>query len=281
LEIIQQIVSFSHNGVGSIWCPFYAKMTDSTIISMGDRYQIDESLALFNSMFSTNNHSPQILSTIETKKKLFQNRIIDSHPKTHCVIKFRTDKNEYVLERIFAGKYSTEATLRKTDSWIIFTGNDAIQMLSKFHKPKTLHSTNGNPKCTIFDPLDNYSRARMVELTNGWADMLGTSCPKITLNHRGVWSYESSNQGIDNSVRILTILAQIVMKKRTFGKSVPVVFGFAAGGISNFEAMAIVDLSHHICKNERLQVIIFTNTSTTINKTIHAIENPGLGYYRL
>ena len=92
MESINEIVSFSHDGIHCMWYPFSAKLqTNSTIISAENFYEIGELMMLIKSMFATNNHSPEVVSK-STSVVLEKFLVGENIRRTECSIIFKTEK---------------------------------------------------------------------------------------------------------------------------------------------------------------------------------------------
>ena len=88
----------------------------------------------------------------------------------------------------------------------------------------------------------------------------------------------SSRARMPSPLRLLTNLAQAVMKKRTYGMSAPVFTPFNLETLNDFEAIAMMDLVRRVCKEESIQFILGIS-STNVNSMIKAIETPRLSIY--
>ena len=63
MESIREIICLSHDGIDRMWYPFSAELdTYSSVISTGNYYEIGELLMLIQSMFATNNYSPEMVN---------------------------------------------------------------------------------------------------------------------------------------------------------------------------------------------------------------------------
>ncbi len=290
METIREIISFSHDGFGHMWYPFSAGLEEhNTTISTESYLEIRDLLNLIRSMFATNNHHPEIIS--EQNEKMSRKRLLGDITRTLCEIRFRTDKYEYILQRCFIEQYSTEARLQRVGSSITYQGQNVIQMLSKINKPIIVDDSDMYVNNSlIFKPLDNYSREGMVALSNHWARMIGLVDSRMELNFEGRWSTKgdfdsfgskrhSSRNRVPSPLRLLTNLAQAVMKKRTYGLISPIFSPFNVGTLTEFEAIAIMDLVHNVCKEERLQFIVGINAKPDTNSMIDAIETPRFSVY--
>ena len=292
LETIREIIEFSHDGYGQMWYPFAASLEENnTTISAEYYFEINDMLTLIHSMFTTNNHNPELVS--KGNRKLSKEFLIGKTKKTVCAIRFKTDKSEYILQRCFIDQFSTEARLQKVGSTIIYHDENVIQMLSKFNKPIIIDDrgmfTNSS---LIFKPLDSYSRSCMTSLANNWARMIGLVDSRIELDIEGRWSTSgdvdsfasrrhSSRTRIPSPLRLLTNLAQAVMKKRTYGMSAPVFTPFNVETLNEFEAIAMMDLVKTVCKEENIQFIVGINSTSQTNSMINAIETPRLSIYEI
>lgn len=290
METIREIVSLSHDGHGLMWYPFSIELDGNNTTISAEYYQeIIDLWSLVSSMFSTNNHSPELLS--KENSKLSKKYLVGHTKKSTCCIRFKTDKHEYSLERCFTGLYSTESKLQKIDSTVVYRDEDVIQMLSKFHKPVVIDDggmfTNSS---LIFKPLDNYSRTCMESLANIWARMVGLNDSILKLDYDGKWSTSgdvdsfnsrrySARTRVPSPLRLITNLAQVVMKKRTYGSCSPVFSPFNISTLNDFEAIAMIDLIKNVCREEGVQLIIGTNAKTDINSMIGALQTPRLSNY--
>jgi hypothetical protein len=290
METIREIVSFSHGGYGAMWYPFSARLRENhTAISAESYYEIQDLLRLLKLMFITTNHHPDLVN--KENRELANKYLLGSTKKSLCSVRFRTEKNEYVLTRCFVEQYSTEATLQKVDSSVIFRGHDVIQMLSKFHKPIIIDSTSMQAtKSLIFKPINDYSRTCMMALANGWAKMVGITNSRIHLNQDGRWStsgeldFFSKRRSIARTaaaspLRLITNLVQAVMKKRSYNLCTPVFSQFNMEGLNQFEAITVMDLVNCVSREEGIQFIVGINTSSDTNSMIDAIETPRLSIY--
>jgi hypothetical protein len=292
LETIREIISFSHDGFGHMWYPFAATLeNNNTTISAEYYCEVQDMLNLISSMFATNNHNPELVS--KRNAKMSRRHLLGEDKKTQCSVRFRTDVHEYILQRCFIGEYSIESKLQIIGSSIVYYGHNVIQMLSKFNKPIIIDEgemyTN---KSLIFKPLDDYSRSCLVALSNNWARMIGIMDSGIGVDYDGRWStngksdafgeFRSSRRArFPSPLRLLTNLAQAVVKKRTFGICVPIFSPFDVGMLGEFETITIMDLMKNICREEGLQFIVGVNTSSSTNSMINAIETPRLSVYQL
>ena len=129
----------------------------------------------------------------------------------------------------------------------------------------------------------------MASLANNWARMIGLVETRIELDFEGRWSTSgdvdsfasrrhSSRTRIPSPIRLLTNLAQAVMKKRTYGMSAPVFTPFNLETLNEFEGIAMMDLVRRVCKEESIQFIVGIS-STNVNSMISAIETPRLSIY--
>ena len=288
MESIREICSFSHDGIDHMWYPFSAELDpNNSIISTESYYEIGELLGLLKWMFTTNNHHPELVrrENIRSTRRL----LIGRNPRRiECSVTFRTDRSEYRLRRCFVGEYSVEARLQKIGTSITYHGDDVIQVLSKFHKPFIV-GDRPNDKSLIFKPIDNYCRSAMIALANNWARMIGHQDSRIGLDYAGRWSTPdqhdfsiSRRRSVRSSMsplKILTNLAQVVMRKRTYGTCVPVFCSFNVESLNEFEAIAMLDLIKNVSVEEGLQFIVGINSKPQINSMIDAIETPKLSIY--
>ncbi len=292
METIREIIEFSHDGYGQMWYPFSALLEENnTTISAEYNFEISDLLTLIRAMFGTNNHEPEIMS--KRNAKMSRKHLIRADKKTICTIRFRTDKNEYVLQKCFIGHYSTEARLQKIGSTITYHGQHVIQMLSKFNKPIIIDDRDMyDNSSVIFKPINSYSRSCMVSLSNNWARMIGLVDSRIELDFEGRWSTSgdvdsfvsrrhSSRTRVPSPLRLLTNLAQAVMKKRTYGMIAPIFTPFNVEQLNEFEAIAMMDLVRNICKEEGIQFIVGINSTAKTNSMIQAIETPRLSIYEM
>ena len=183
-----------------------------------------------------------------------------------------------------------EAKLQKVGTSITYHGHDVIQVLSKFHKPFIVGDSPSD-NSLIFKPIDNYCRSAMVALANNWARMIGYQDSRIGLDYTGRWStpgeYDfsisrrrSARASLSPWV-ILTNLAQAVMRKRTYGKCVPVFCSFNVESLNEFESIAMLDLIKNVSIEEGLQFIVGINSKPQINSMIDTIETPNLSIYEV
>ena len=289
METIREIIEFSHDGYAQMWYPFSASLEENnTTISAEYYFEINDLLTLIRSMFATNNHNPELVS--KGNRKLSKEFLIGKTKKTVCAVRFKTDKSEYILQRCFIDQFSTEARLQKVGSTIIYHGENVIQMLSKISKPIIIDDRGMHTNSSlIFKPLDSYSRSCMASLANNWARMIGLVDSRIKLDFEGRWSSSSdvdsfanrrlsSRARMPSPLRLITNLAQAVMKKRTYGMSAPVFTPFNLETLNDFEAIAMMDLVRRVCKEESIQFIVGIS-STNVNSMINAIETPRLSIY--
>ncbi len=292
METIREIVSFSHGGYGAMWYPFSAHLKENhTAISAESYYEIQDLLRLLKLMFATNNHHPDLVH--KENRKMAKKYLLGPAKKSLCSVRFRTERSEYVLTRCFVDQYSTEATIQKVDSSVIFRGHDVIQMLSKFHKPIIIDSTSIQAtKSLIFKPINDYSRTCMMALANSWAKMIGITDSGIHLNPDGRWSTSGeldfftrrrniSRTDSTSPLRLITNLVQAVMKKRIYNLCTPIFSQFNMEGLNQFEAITVMDLVNCVCREEGIQFIVGINTSSDTNSMINAIETPRLSIYGL
>ena len=290
METIREISSFSHDGINQMWYPFSAKLKPySTIIGAAYYYEIGELIGLIRSMFATNNHHPEILSkpNVRMTKRYLTG---SSPPKTVCSITFKTDQNEYKLQRCFYEQYSVEAKLHKIGTDIVYHGQNAIQVLTKFHKPLIVsdeHLFRSNS--SIFKPINDYSRKTLVALANNWLRMVGIGDSSFDIDYEGRWSLRGDfshfyvgrhhRAKMPSVHNLFSKLAQAVMKKRTYSMCVPICCPFDIETLNNFEAIAVIDLIKHVCKEEGIQFIVAMNSNNKINSMIDAGEAPNLSIY--
>ena len=291
MESITEIVSFSHDGIHRMWYPFSAKLqTNSTIISAENFYEIGELMMLIKSMFATNNHSPEMVSksNIGGARKFL---VGENIRRTECSIIFKTEKGQYFLQRCFFGNYSIEAKLQKLGSTVSYTGDEVIKMLGKFHKPFVIGDETlfGNGSM-ILKPDSDFTRNSLVALCNSWARMVGIQDTNIDVDHGGRWSSTESkgsvfpNRGrrkvkLASPLRILTHLAQAVVRKRKFGFCPPIFSPLNADSLNEFEAIAFLDLIRNVSREESLQFIVGVNSKPEINSIIDVISTPKLSIY--
>ena len=131
----------------------------------------------------------------------------------------------------------------------------------------------------------------MASLANNWARMIGLVDSRIELDFEGRWSARgdsgswgrgmSARNRIPSPIRLLTNLAQAVMKKRTYGMSAPVFTPFNLETLNEFEGIAMMDLVKTVCKEENIQFIVGINSTSQTNSMIHAIETPRLSIYEI
>ena len=291
MESITEIVSFSHDGINHMWYPFSAKLdSNNTVISAEYFYEIGELLMLIKSMFATNNHSPEMVSkpNIEGTRKFL---VGENAYRTECSVVFKTGKNQYVLRRCFFGNYSVEAKLQKIGSTVSYSGNEVIKMLGKFHKPFVIgEDTLFNNGSMILKQDSNFTSTSMVALTNNWARMVGIQDTRIELDHAGRWSSPGNPSSLMSKrsrgrtklispLRILTNLAQAVIRKRKFGMCPPIFSPFNVESLNQFEAIAFLDLIKNVSKEESLQFIVGINSRPEINSIIEVISTPKLSIY--
>ncbi|MCH2647999.1 MAG: hypothetical protein MKZ58_06565 [Candidatus Poseidoniaceae archaeon] len=292
METIREITSFSHDGLDYMWYPFSATLgPNNSVISAEHYYEIGELLRFLNMIFGTNNHHPEVVNR-ENIGNSVRFLIGDKPQRTLCSISFRTDKSEYKMQRYFIGEYSVEAKLQKIGTSIVYHGQDVIQVLCKLRKPFIV----GNDRLfinnsIIFKPIDNYSRSSMIALANNWARMIGFQDSRIGLDYAGKWSIPSETESSSSSrryvrslvcsspLRILTNLAQAVMRKRTYGTCVPIFCSFNLESLNEFESIAMLDLIKNVSIEEGLQFIVGINSKPQINSMIDTIETPNLSIY--
>ena len=291
MESITEIVSFSHNGIHRMWYPFSAKLgSNSTIISSDNFYEIDELMMLIKSMFATNNHSPEMVSKSNISGA--RNFLVGENiRRTECSIIFKTEKGHYLLQRCFFGNYSIEAKLRKVGSTVSYTGEEVIKMLGKFHKPFVIGDNTlfGNGSM-ILKPDSDFTRSSLVALCNSWARMVGIQDSSIEVDHAGSWS-STENRGpvfpnrgrrrvkLGSPLRILTHLAQAVIRKRKYGFCPPIFSPFNADSLNELEAIAFLDLIRNVSREESLQFIVGINSKPEVNSIIDVISTPKLSIY--
>lgn len=291
MESITEIVSFSHDGMQRMWYPFFAKLdSNSTIISAENFYEIGELMVLIKSMFATNNHSPEMVSkpNISGARKFL---VGENVRRTECSIVFRTEKGQYFLQRCFFGNYSLEAKLQKVGSNVSYTGEEVIKMLGKFHKPFVIGDETlfGNGSM-ILKPDSDFTRSSLIALCNSWARMVGIQDSNIEVDHAGRWSSNEIHDSIfpkksrrrvklASPLRILTHLAQAVIRKRKFGMCPPIFSPLNADGLNQFEAIAFLDLIRNVSKEESLQFIVGVNSKPEVNSIIDVISTPKLSIY--
>ena len=130
----------------------------------------------------------------------------------------------------------------------------------------------------------------MASLANNWARMIGLVDSRIKLDFEGRWSSSSdvdsfanrrlsSRARMPSPLRLITNLAQAVMKKRTYGMSAPVFTPFNLETLNDFEAIAMMDLVRRVCKEESIQFIVGINSNSKTNSMINVIETPRLSIY--
>lgn len=294
MESIRGITSFSHSGINHMWYPFSSELGDNfAVISTETYYQLHDFFAILQSMFATNNHYPDIARDENISDS--QRYLTGYKKRTECSVIFTTDANSYKLSRCFWGKYSIEARLQKIGSNIVYHGQNVIQMLSRFHKPFFINETTlYNNKSMIFRPDSDLSRSSMAAMVNNWTKMVGIRDFRIELDYAGNWTslvnddsnfshYRTSRYNekplIPPPIRILTHLAQAVMRKRTFGSCPPMLSPFNIENLNEFEAIAMLDLIKNVSIEEGLQFIVGINAKSHINSMVNAIETPKLSIY--
>ncbi len=291
MESITEIVSFSHDGMRRMWYPFLAKLDrSSTIISAENFYEIGELMMLMKSMFATNNHSPEMVSkpNISGAKKFL---VGENVKRTECSIVFRTGKSQYFLQRCFFGNYSIEAKLQKVGSTVSYTDDEVIKMLGKFHKPFVIGDETlfGNGSM-ILKPDSDFTRSSLVALCNSWARMVVIQCANIDVDRAGRWSsaeiqdsiFQNKSRGrtkLASPLRILTHLAQAVIRKRKFGMCPPIFSPLNADVINQFEEFSFLELIRNVSKEESLQFIVGVNSKPEVNSIIDVISTPKLSIY--
>ena len=291
MESIREIISFSHDGIDQMWYPFSASLDPyNSIISAEYYHEIGELLLLLQSMFATNNHSPELVE----KKNMKDARkflVGEKRRRIECSIIFSTDKNRYNLRRCFLGNHSIEAKLHKVDSKIIHGGDDAIKMLNKFHKPFVItESRLFNSGSSIMKPDNEFSRKTMAALANNWTKMVGLTDSRIELDFAGRWSTlgdvdsfnskrHSYRTNMPSPLRIFTHLAQAVMRKRKYGRCPPIFSTFNVDALNEFESLAMLDLIKHVCEEESIQFIVAINARPEVNSMVNAITTPRLSVY--
>lgn len=288
MESIREIICLSHDGIDRMWYPFSADLnTHSSVISAGNYYEIGELLMLIQSMFATNNYSPEMVNG-ENFKATRKFLVGEKMRRRECSLTFRTEANKYKLDRCFYGNYSIEARLQKTDSDVVYIGEDVIKMLGKFHKPFVIAEGRlFNYNSTILKPDNEFTRKSMVAMANSWARMVGIQDSRLELNHAGRWS-SSGDYGSRGStyrsrrpspLTVLTCLSQAVMRKRKYGKCPPVICPFNVDTLSEFESIAMLDLVKHVAIEEGIQFIIGINGKPEINSIVETISTPNLTRY--
>ena len=99
----------------------------------------------------------------------------------------------------------------------------------------------------------------MVALANNWARMIGHQDRGLVSTIRGGGQHQTSSiytvpvdaQGaLYVPLRILTNLAQAVMRKRTYGSCVPVFCTFNVESLNEFESIAMLDLIKNVSIEE-------------------------------
>lgn len=292
LEIIRTITSVSHSGLRRMWYPFSTELDrNNSVISAENYYEIAEFFDMIKSMFATNNHSPQ-QATDKNYKNSREFLIGGERKKTVCSILFKTDSNTYILKRCFHGVYSIEASIKKSNSSIIYYGEDAIKMLSKFQKPFIISEGSfGETNSPILKPDSDFSRSSLLALTNTWARMIGLFDSKLNLDYNGRWSMLEDNEAASQRIfasqeslsphlRVLSHLSQAVMRKRRYGKCQPVFTPFNVDRLNSFEAIAVLDLIKNVSIEENLQFIVGINSKPEINSMIEVTTTPDLAIYR-
>ena len=120
--------------------------------------------------------------------------------------------------------------------------------------------------------------------------MIGIQDSSIDVDYAGRWSSNESqgfvfpNRGrrrvkLASPLRILTHLAQAVIRKRKFGFCPPIFSSLNADGLNQFEAIAFLDLIRNVSKEESLQFIVGVNSKPEVNSIIDVISTPKLSIY--
>ena len=120
--------------------------------------------------------------------------------------------------------------------------------------------------------------------------MIGLGDARIELDIEGRWSSSGDVDSfasrrnaprtmMPSPLRLLTNLAQAVMKKRTYGMSAPIFTPFNVEALNEFEAIAMMDLVRNVCKEEGIQFIVGINSNSKTNSIINVIETPRLSIY--
>lgn len=291
METIREIVSFSHDGIARMWYPFSVDLDpNNTIISAEYYYEVGELFSLLLSMFATNNHQPELMNkeNLSDAKKFLTGEL---KKRTECSVTFKTDTNQYRLQRCFYGNYSLEAKLHKIDSSIVHYGQNAIQMLRKFHKPFIIiNQALFNNGSSILKPENDFTRNSMVSMANNWAKMIGINDSRIKLDYAGRWSTSdgvhsfhsrrnSRRTNMPSPLLILTYLAQAVMRKRKYGKSPPIFSSLNVESLNGFEAIAMLDLIKCVASEESIQFIVAVNEKPEINSMLDVISTPKMSIY--
>ena len=290
METITHISSVSHNGMDMMWYPFSAHFSERLTLLAGESiHELEELLSLIKSMFEINNHHPEILS--KYNNSLSQQLLIGKEDKkTTCEVKFETYSSRYTLKRCFVGKYSVEAKLFRQGTSVVYNGHDAIRVLRKMILPVIqINERLFANRSVIFSPLDNFSKRTLVSLANHWLKMVNITDSNFLIDSGGRWKVRGNLTRFQTSRRnsammpsihnFLSKLAQTVVKKRTFGMSIPVLCSFDVKMLNDFETMTVLDLVNTICKDETIQLVLAVNREYIDCDSIEIISVPTLAIY--
>ena len=290
METITHISSVSHNGMDMMWYPFSAHFSERLTLLGGESiHELEELLSLIKSMFEINNHHPEILS--KYNNSLSQQLLIGKEDKkTTCEVKFETYSSRYTLKRCFVGKYSVEARLFRQGTSVVYNGHDAIRVLRKMILPVIqINERLFANRSVIFSPLDNFSKRTLVSLANHWLKMVNITDSNFLIDSGGRWKVRGDLTRFQTSRRnsammpsihnFLSKLAQTVVKKRTFGMSIPVLCSFDVKMLNDFETMTVLDLVNTICKDETIQLVLAVNREYIDCDSIEIISVPALAIY--
>jgi len=283
METVGEIISISHDGYGHMWFPFSIRQDERcTIINSEDYRENIDLTKLIQAMFATNNHSSEI-GTYHITNQLKNH---EGNKETQCSIEFKTNRYEYKITRIFYQNYSFEAKLERTCSTVIYHGKDAIRVLQKMTLPVILSPERSISRSVIMKPYDEYTRKQMLNLVNIWSKMIGLESFRYTLNSSGEWlfyddsrkRYHTCDSTTPSLVHLLANISQAALRKRKFGYCPQIICTINIEDLNEFEIITILDLIISICKEERLQFLVVTNSIAEI-KSDNVLNTPRISIY--
>ena len=272
MEVVREITSISHDGYEQMWYPLYIENDLNCKFINCHQYEEGELLIrLIQSMFSTNNHSSNTTSDflIDRMHSTSLNSL------TQCSMEFNTEKDKYLLARVFQGSYSIEVKLVSEKTRLVLFGQNALNKLSKITGPISIPGVKSyNSRSHVFKPDNEISRRSMLEMTKRWSMILGYD---EEVNYRlsavGVWAFFESKRKQyyrgdstqPSIVLLLSTLAQAAIRTRKFGYCPAIICSVNIEKLNQTEIISLVDLVSQICLEERLSIIITTHLPMRID----------------
>lgn len=272
MEVVREITSISHDGYNEMWHPLYIE--NELHCKFINCLNYTEGLALTGlvlSMFATNNHNSNITSDFLIDR-MHSTGLINM---TQCSIEFNTEKDSYVLSRVFEGNRSIEAKLVSRKNKTVVFGQNALNKLQKMTTPIAIPGARSfNSRSYVFKPDCENSRLNLLKMTKRWSEML--DCNEglsYRLSPMGEWTFFDLNRSrrytadttTPSIITLLSTLAQAAIRTRKFGYCPSIVFSLNIDDLNEFEINSLIDLVSNICIEERLNVLITTHLPAKID----------------